>query len=161
MEGVLGPIAARLDANVRVVRGTAFVPGTVNASSQTDQFVALPASANGVFAGIAAEDFFETGFSFTSGTDPSTVTGTTPASPYNLQGKRISIVRKGRFPLIAAGAIADRAYVKIADTFGRVTAVGGEAAGTVVNVIGQALHPTSAVNDTVQVDVAPFSYTHN
>src|SRR2546422_5935212 len=87
MEGVLGPVAARLDANVRVVRGTALVPGTVNTSSQADSYVALPAAANGVFAGVAAEDFFETGFAFASGTDPSTVNGTTPAAPYNLDRK--------------------------------------------------------------------------
>jgi hypothetical protein len=158
MEGVLGPLAARLDANVRIVRGTAFVPGTVNTSSQADYYVALPAAANGVFAGVAAEDFFETGYTYTAGTDPSTVNGTTPAAPYNLSGKRVAIVRRGRFPMLAAGAIADRAFVKIADTSGRVTAVGGEAAGTIVNVVGQAMHPASAVNDYVFVDIAPFVY---
>lgn len=158
MEGVLGPVAARLDANVRVVRGTALVPGTVNTSSQADSYVALPAAANGVFAGVAAEDFFETGFAFASGTDPSTVNGTTPAAPYNLATKRIAIVRRGRLPMTAAGAIADRAFVKIADTTGRVTAVGGESAGTIVNVIGQAMHPAAAVNDFVYVDIAPFVY---
>lgn len=158
MEGVLGPIAARLDANVRVVRGTALVPGTVNTSNQADYFIALPSGANGVVAGAAAEDFFETGYAYTAGTDPSTVNGTAPASPYNLSGKRIAVVRRGRFPMLAAGAIADRAFVKIADTTGRVTAVGGEAAGTIVNVVGQAMHPAAAANDYVYVDIAPFVY---
>lgn len=160
MEGNLGPIAARLDTNVRVVRGTVMTPGTVNTSTQSDIYVALPSGANGVFAGVAAEDFLETGYKFDSTVDPSTVTGTTPVLPYDLQGKRIPIVRRGRFPLIAAGSIADRSFVKIADHYGRVTAVGGESSGTVVNVVGQALHPASAVNDIVEVDVHPFVYIH-
>ncbi len=161
MEAVLGPIAAKLDANVRVVRGACMVPGTVNTSTQFDVFAALPAAANGVFLGAASEDRFETGFKFDSNTDPTTVTGTTPAAPYNLQAKPIGLVRRGRFPLIAAGAIALGVYVKIGDTFGRVTAVGGEAAGTVVQVVGQALNVTGAANDIVEVDIAPFAYTHN
>src|SRR3989442_4226557 len=105
MEGVLGPVNRGLDGNVRVVRGTALGPVTVNTSSQADSYVALPAAANGVFAGAAAEDFFETGFAFASGTDPSTVNGTTPAAPYNLATKRIAIVRRGRLPMIAAGPV--------------------------------------------------------
>src|SRR5947209_12794521 len=106
MIGNLGPISAKLDGNIRVVRGTCLVPGTVNTSTQADQFVKLPTAANGVFAGAAGEDLFEPGFSMDSGTDPTTVTGTTPAN-YNFTGRRISIIRLGRFPLIAGAAIVD------------------------------------------------------
>ncbi len=155
MEGNLGPLAAKLDANVRVVRGTALGPGTVNTSTQFDVFVAIPTAANGKFLGSASEDLFETGFKFDATVDPTTVTGTTPAAPYNLLGKRIGLVRKGRFPMIAAGVIALGDEVNISDAFGRVKTV-SEAVGTVVNVIGQALTPAAAANDIVEVDVAPY-----
>lgn len=157
MEGNLGPIAARLDANVRVVRGTALSPGTVNTSTQADVYVKVTptAAGNDPFLGAAAEDFFETGFKFDATVDPTTVTGTTPASPYNLSGKRIGLVRKGRFPMIAAGAISLGDEVNSADQYGRVKTV-NEVAGTKVYVIGQALTPASAANDIVEVDVAPY-----
>ncbi len=155
MEGNIGPIAVRLDANVRVVRGTALGPGTVNTSTQSDVYAAIPTAANGKFLGAAAEDLFETGYKFDATVDPSTVTGTTPASPYNLLGKRIGLVRKGRFPMIAAGAISLGDEVNIADNVGRVKTV-NEAGGTLVFVIGHALTPASAANDIVEVDVAPY-----
>lgn len=157
MEGNLGPLAAKLDANVRVVRGTALGPGTVNTSTQSDVFVAIPTAANGKFLGAAAEDLLETGFKFDSTVDPTTVTGTTPASPYNLSGKRIGLVRKGRFPMIAASAISLGDFVNIADANGRVKTV-SEGAGTVIQAIGQALTPAAAANDIVEVDIQPFTY---
>jgi hypothetical protein len=155
MEAVLGPIAAKLDTNVRVVRGTALSTPTVNTSTQFDRWVGLPSGQNAVFEGVAAEDFVETGFSYVAGTDPSTVTGTTPAAPYNLQGKRISAVLRGMFPMLAAGAITQGAPVIIADAFGRVQPASVLAAGSNANVVGKAKTPAAAVNDYVYVDVAP------
>ncbi len=156
MQAVLGPIAGKLDTNVRVVRGTALSTPTVNTSTQSDRWVGLPSAQNAVFEGVAAEDFFETGFSYTSGTDPSTVTGTTPASPYNLQGKRISTALRGYFPMLAAGAISQGAPVIIADAFGRVQPASVLGAGSNANVIGKAKTPASALNDYVFVDIAPY-----
>ncbi len=155
MEAVLGPIAAKLDTNVRVVRGTALSTPTVNTSTQYDRWVGLPSAQNAVFDGAAAEDFFETGYTYTSGTDPSTVTGTTPAAPYNLQGKRISIALRGVLPMLAAGAISQGAPVIIADAFGRVQPASVLASGSNANVVGKAKTPASAVNDYVFVDIAP------
>ncbi len=157
MEGNIGPISARLDASVRVVRGAVLGPGTVNTSTQADVFTAVPTAANGKVLGAAAEDLFEPGFKFDSTVDPTTVIGTAPTSPYNLQGKRIGLVRKGRFPCIASGAISLGDVVNIADAFGRVKTV-NEAAGTVINAVGIALTPASAANDIVEVDVAPYIY---
>lgn len=159
MEGTLGPFAAKLDANVRVVRGTCLSPGVVNTSTQFDTFAALPAGQNAVFLGAAAEDRFETGFAYVAGTDPSTVTGTTPASPYNLATKPIGVVRRGRFPLIAFnGNIKQGDAVVIADAFGRVQSYRDFAAGQDLNSVGVALNPSSATNDIVEVDVGPFHY---
>jgi len=161
LQGVLGPIAFKMDSNVRVVRGACMVKSVTNSSTQQNQYAALPAAANGVFIGAAAEDLFEPGYFYTAGTDPTTVTGTTPGGNYNLQGRPIALVRKGVFPLIASGVINQGDFVKIADIYGRVQSVGGEAAGTLVNVVGQAMHATAAANDLVYVDVAPCQYTHN
>ncbi len=155
--GNLGPLAFKLDANVRVVRGTAMVKSVTNSSNQSDQFAALPAGANGVFIGAAAEDFFEPNFFYAAGTDPTTVTGTTPGGNYTLTKKPISVIRKGVFPLIASGVINQGDFVNIADAFGRVKTV-NEAVGTVVTVVGQALHATAAANDLVYVDIQPFTY---
>ncbi len=155
MQGILGPIGARLDANTRVVRGTAFTKPATNTSTQADLYVGLPAGANVAFEGAAAEDFLEPGFKFDSGVDPSTVTGTAPTSPYNFAGKRISIVKRGIFPMIAAGVIAQGDEVNIADAFGRVKTV-NEIAGTAVHVVGKATRPTGAANDIVYVDIAPY-----
>jgi len=157
MEGNIGPIAVRLDANVRLVRGTVLGPGTVNTSTQSDVYAAIPAAANGKILGVTSEDFFETGFKFDATVDPSTVIGTTPAPPYNLLAKRVGLVRKGRFPCIAASAIALGDVVNIADAFGRVKTV-SEAVGTLINALGIALTPASAANDIVEVDVAPYIY---
>ncbi len=155
MQGVLGPIGARLDANTRVVRGTAFTKPVTNTSTQADLYVGLPAGANVAFEGAAAEDFLEPGFKFDAGVDPSTVTGTAPAAPYVFTGKRISVVKRGIFPMIAAGVIAQGDEVNIADATGRVKTV-SEAVGTLVFVIGKATRPTGAANDIVYVDIAPY-----
>ncbi len=155
MEGVLGPTAAKLDTNVRVVRGTALAKPTVNTSTQFDKWVGLPASQNAAFEGTAAEDFFETGFAYTAGTDPTTVTGTTPTSPYNLQGRRISLALRGIFPMLAAGVINQGDFVIIADAFGRVQPYTALPVGQVANLVGKAKTPASAANDYVFVDIAP------
>src|SRR5712692_4569630 len=156
MEAVLVPSAAKLDTNVRVVRGTAFSTPSVNTSTQFDYWVGLPSGQNAVFEGAAAEDFFETGYTYTAGTDPSTVTGTTPAAPYILQGKRVAVVKRGMFPMLAAGAITQGAPVIIADAFGRVQPASVLSSGSNANVIGKAKNPASAVNDYVFVDIAPY-----
>ncbi len=155
MEGVLGPVAAKLDTNVRVVRGTALSTPTVNTSTQADRWVGLPSGQNAVFEGCAAEDFFETGYTYTAGTDPSTVTGTTPAAPYNLQGRRVATVLRGVFPMLASQAISQGVQVIIADAFGRVQPASVLSAGSNANVVGKAKTPASAINDYVFVDVAP------
>jgi hypothetical protein len=155
MEGVLGPIAAKLDTNVRVVRGTALSTPSVNTSTQYDRWVGLPSGQNAVFEGAAAEDFFETGYAYTAGTDPSTITGTTPAAPYNLQGRRISIALRGVLPMLAAAAIGQGALVIIADAFGRVQPASVLASGSNANIVGKAKTPASAVNDYIFVDIAP------
>src|ERR1039458_8542016 len=124
MEGNLGPIAATLDVNMRLVRGMCLVLGTVTTSTQSMAYVEPPGAAsgslgalgtggiNGVFAGVVAEDLFETGFSMSAEVDPTTVIGTIPQSPSTLLNKNVAIVRRGRFPLIASGIIAHGGFVK-------------------------------------------------
>src|SRR2546422_4586012 len=136
MQATLGPIARKMDANVRIVRGSALIPGSVNTSTQIDKYVKLPTAANGVFAGLAADDTFEPGFNYTAGTDPSTINGVAPGAPYDLSKQPISVILLGVFQnALASAAVADGAFVKIADTTGRLVAVGGEGAGVVVNAI--------------------------
>jgi hypothetical protein len=151
MAGINGlALGFRADANVRVSKYTVMVQSSANTSTQAQQFAALPGGANapGVL-GVLTDHFVEPNYFVPQGTDPTTVTGTTPAL-YNLQGRGLTLQVNGVARCIAAGPINQGQLVNVADNFGRVKAV-NEAAGTTVFPVGQALHNVSAANDIVQV----------
>ena len=70
----------------------------------------------------------------------------------------------GRNPILgpavgtAAAALSAGSFVKVADATGQLQAVGGEAASTVVEVVGIALTSASAAGDTFDLAVVPFRY---
>jgi len=151
----IDPIGALLDANKRVVRGTAMGLPSTNTSTQTAFYVALPTGQNVACEGVMVEDAVETGFSLTSTTDPTTVTGTTPASPYDLRKRSWALARDGRVWCIAYdGNINQGDMVIIGDTYGRVQSSTAIAAGNTVNVVGRALNKSNAANDAILVDLA-------
>jgi hypothetical protein len=142
----------RSDGNVRINKFTALVQSTANPSTQSQQFAAVPAGANapGVL-GVTVEHFVEPNYFVPQGTNPTTVTGTTPTL-YNLEGRGLTLQLNGVARCIAASPINQGQLVNIADNYGRVKAV-NEAAGTTVYPVGLAMHNVVNVNDIVQVEL--------
>jgi hypothetical protein len=68
-------------------------------------------------------------------------------------GSGVSVRTLGEAECLAASAIAVGDPVNIADAAGRVKAVGGEAAGTVINLVGDAVTAATAAGDIVTVDL--------
>jgi len=142
----------RADASVRVFKFSAMVQSTANTSTQSQQFAAVPGGPNapGVL-GVTIEHFVEPNFFVPQGTNPTTVTGTTPTL-YNLENRGMTLQVNGVARCIAASPINQGQLVNIADNYGRVKAV-NEAAGTTVYPVGMALHNVVNVNDFVQVEL--------
>jgi hypothetical protein len=142
----------RADANVRINKFTALVQSTANSSTQSQQFAAVPGAANAAgVLGVTVEHFVEPNYFVTQGTDPTTVTGSTPLL-YNLQNRGLTLQVNGVARCLAAGPIAQGQVVNIADHYGRVKAL-NEAAGTTVYPVGMALHNVTNANDVVQVEL--------
>jgi hypothetical protein len=142
----------RADANVRIYKFTALVQSTANVSTQSQQFAAVPGGPNapGVL-GVTVEHFVEPNYFVPGGTNPTTVTGSTPTL-YNLQNRGLTLQLNGVARCVAAGPINQGQLVNVADNYGRVKAV-NEAAGTTVYPVGMALHNVSNVNDVQQVEL--------
>ena len=154
MAGAMNGLALgfRADANVRINKFTALVQSTANTSTQSQQFAAVPAASNapGVL-GVTIEHFVEPNYFVPQGTNPTTVTGTTPTL-YNLQNRGVTLQVNGIARCIASGPINQGQLVNVADSYGRVKAV-NEAAGTTVYPVGMALHNVTNVNDVVQIEL--------
>lgn len=149
MAGINGcTVAFRAQANKRIAKFSALVKDTAD-TTQNQQYAGLPGAANAPgFMGVTTEHFVEPNYFVPQGTDPSTVTGTTPVL-YNLVGRAITVQDMGIARFYSASAINQGDAVNIADVYGRVKTA-TEAAGT-VNRIGYAQNTTSAVNDVVEV----------
>jgi len=142
----------RADANARISKFTAVVQSTANPSTQSQQFAALPAAANAAgVLGVTIEHFVEPNYFVPQGTDPTTVTGSTPVL-YNLANRGLTLQVNGIARCLAAGPINQGQLVNIADHFGRVKAV-NESTGTTVYPVGMALHNVTNANDVVQVEL--------
>lgn len=74
-------------------------------------------------------------------------------------GKALPLVILGPAVGTAASAITAGTFVKVAGATGQLQAVGGEAAGTVVEVVGLALTAAAAAGDNFDLAVVPFRYT--
>jgi argininosuccinate lyase len=105
----------RSDANVRVHKFTVMVKSTANTSNQKTQYAAVPAAQNAAgILGVLAEHFVEPNFFVSQGTDPTTVTGTTPTL-YNMQNRGMSVQVNGVARGIAAAAIAQMHLSRFAE----------------------------------------------
>ncbi len=154
MAGINGlTISFRAQANARIAKFTALVADTAD-TTQNQQFAGLPAAANAPkFIGVTLDHFVEPNYFVPQGTDPSTVTGTTPVL-YNLTGRGLTTQINGiaRFYAGVAG-INQEDVLNIADVYGRVKTA-TEAAGT-INRIGYAQNKTANINDVVEVRIDP------
>jgi hypothetical protein len=151
----IDPLGALLDSNVRVLRGTAMTTPTTNTSDQVHFFVAVPSAQNQKCEGVMVEDAVETGYPLAATANPTTVTGTTPASPYDLRKRSWALARHGRVWCIAYdGNIVQGDLLIIADAYGRVQrSTGVIGSGQEANLVGRALNNSNAANDLIQVDL--------
>ena len=154
MAGLNGIVdSVRSAANVRIYKYTALIK-SASTTTQNKIFGALPTAKNsGAFLGVTIEHFFEPNFFVPQGTDPTTVTGTTPVI-YNLQGKvvGIQITGEARFILSADGAVSQGDSLAVADAFGRVNNLTNLAlSGTGIFVVGIAMNSASVTNDILIV----------
>jgi hypothetical protein len=154
MAGLGGLVLAfKADANVRIAKFTVLVKSVTNTSTQTARFAAVPSGANAAgIVGVTIEHFVEPNYFVKEGTDPSTVTGTTPTL-YNLQGRPVQLQMNGYAKCYAAGAVNQGDELLVADAYGRVNNIAnlGIASGTKVYVVGIAQNSTVNVNDVVEV----------
>jgi len=150
------------DANKRILAHTALVQGTGTASAFHGVYVKLPAAANaGPVVCVTELNFFEPNyFGYAKGTDPTTVTGSTPVL-YDMSGKVIAGLVSGLTLVWSAAAISAGDLVIIADVYGRVK-TNDVAANTLVNPVGIAQHAVTAANHLVEVllDFSPRLVTH-
>jgi hypothetical protein len=74
------------------------------------------------------------------------------------QGSAAAVRVMGTTIAIAGGAVAKDVKLKI-DASGQVSATGGEAAGTVVNVVGRSLQAATTAGDQIEVLIEKYQYT--
>lgn len=173
MPGINGHTATgRLSTNVRVAKYAALLTDAVN-SLQNKYFVSLPPSvtpwlvgASGVYApaGVTFQNYYEPNFFTAEDTNPTTVTGTTPANGYVLggtgvqdNGPGIAFQYDGRARLQAGagGTINAGDVLVIADQYGRVQNLANLSitVGTVVWAIGTAVGQSTATNQVIMADI--------
>ncbi|MGH9406345.1 MAG: hypothetical protein ACRD3D_10990 [Terriglobia bacterium] len=153
MAGINGlALAFRAQQNQRIYKFSVLVKDTAD-TTQNQQYAGLPATANapGVM-GVLTEHFVEPNYFVPQGTNPATVTGTTPVL-YNLAGRGLPLQVNGVARCIAAGAVSQGDVLVVADNYGRVNNTGNLslAAGTKIFPVGVAQNSTQNANDTVSV----------
>jgi hypothetical protein len=157
MAGINGlALGFRSDANVRIYKFTALVKSTANTSNQQHRYAALPGASNAAgVLGVSVEHFVEPNYFVPEGTNPTTVTGTTPVL-YDMEGRALTLQVNGVARCLAAGAVNQGDLLVIADAYGRVnnTANLSISAGTKVYPVGIAQNQTSDANDVVEVLLA-------
>lgn len=143
----------RSDANVRIHKFTVLVKSSTNTSTQKAIYAAVPAGQNGAgVLGVLTEHFVEPNYFVAQGTNPTTVTGTTPTL-YNLASRGMTLQVNGVARCLAAGAINQGDTLIVADNSGRVQSLSGAglASGTTAYTVGTAQHGVSNANDVVLV----------
>jgi len=157
----------RLSASKRIAKFSALISDSSDSGNITGAlYCSLPSGQNvGPVAGVTVEHYVEPNQFYPQDTDPSTITGTTPASPYAslLGGTNPAVADIG--PTLqyagqarcyaASGNITAGALVCIADAYGRVdtpTSL-GISAGNKVYPVGIARSKSTKVNDVVLVEL--------
>ena len=85
--GNQGVTAAKLDVDIRCLRGTVMGLPVYNLSTESDRYMGLPAGFNAVPMGVLGQDVVEPGYQLTSEMwlDPVTgtpINGSTPPAPF-------------------------------------------------------------------------------
>jgi hypothetical protein len=163
----------RLSVNKRIAKYACLILDPTN-STQTSWFCKLPTSASpgtpwtqAPLAGVAIYNFFEPNFFAAQDTDPTTITGTTPTSPYVLGGTGVQDNGPGitlqydgeaRVQLSADGAVSDGDVLLIADVYGRVNnpANLSVSTGTYCYQVGIAIGKGTNENDVLWARILPI-----
>ncbi|MGH7866222.1 MAG: hypothetical protein ACREP9_00995 [Candidatus Dormibacteraceae bacterium] len=153
MSGMNGlTISFRAQANVRIAKYTVLVKDTAD-TTQNQQYAALPGVVNAAgVLGVTIDHFVEPNYFVPQGTNPATVTGTTPLL-YNLAGRSIAVQVNGIARCYTAGVVNQGDQLVVADAYGRVNSLANLsiAAGTKIYPVGIAQNSTQNVNDVVMV----------
>ena len=155
----------RLNQSVRVAKFTPLISDPTDTGTTTGKiFAALATAANqGPVKGVTIEHWLEPNTFYVEDTDPSTITGTTPSSPYQNfmggvnadNGPTVQYTGQARVYAGAAG-IHDGDVVVIGDAYGRVNNATNLAiaAGTTLYPVGIAVTESTAINDVILVNLS-------
>jgi hypothetical protein len=162
----------RLSASVRVAKYCALMEDSTDTTGITGAlFCKVPTGSNvGPVQGVTIEHWVEPNQFYAEDTDPSTITGTTPASPYasmlggtgNQIGPTLQYSGQARCYSASGAVITAGQVVVIADVYGRIDsavhlAISG---GTKTYPVGIARSAASGTNIVVLVELnfLPMSY---
>jgi hypothetical protein len=161
----------RLSTSVRVAKFTALIMDTTDTTEITGAIYSkVPTGSNqGPVQGVTIEHWVEPNQFYQEDTDPSTITGTTPASPYASMLGGLSPIQigptlqiTGQCRCYAAAAFAAGKILVIADAYGRVNTCGNLsiATTTLIYPVGIAVTAAAAINDVVLVNLMmiPIAY---
>lgn len=155
----------RLTTSVQVAKFTALIGSSADTTSTTGAiYAALPTGSNqGPVKGVTFEHWLAPNTFYQEDTDPSTITGVTPPSPYATflggtstdNGPTLQINGQARC-YAQGGTINDGDVVVIADAYGRVNSPANLsiAGGTKIYPVGIARTKATAINDVIFVDLS-------
>ena len=168
--GNQGVTAAKLDVDIRCLRGTVMGLPVYNLSTESDRYMGLPAGFNAVPMGVLGQDVVEPGYQLTSEMwlDPvagTPINGSTPPAPFisgacNSGGVPLGLASGRAFELITSASemefiaadltITQECLLVIADAYGRVTNATNVEVGTPINAVGRAKYAPTAVNQRIR-----------
>jgi hypothetical protein len=150
---------------VQVAKFTALIGSSADTTSTTGAiYQALPTGSNqGPVKGVTIEHWLAPNTFYAEDTDPTTITGVTPPSPYQTflggtntdNGPTVQISGQARCYAGAGGTINDGDVVVIADAYGRVQNAANLSisGGTKIYPVGIARTKATAANDVLLVDL--------
>lgn len=157
----------QLTTSVRVAKFTALIGSSSDTTTTVGAiYVAVPTGSNqGPVKGVTTEMYVEPNQFYMEDTDPSTITGTTPAAPYTnmlggtsgqvVNGPTVQYTGQARCYAGAGGTIHDGDIVVIADAYGRVQNPTNLSidSGTTLYPVGIARSEATAENNVLLVDL--------
>lgn len=173
MSGIDGHVRTyRLNASVRIAKFSALIVDAADTTTVAGAlFAKLPTASNqGPVQGITIEHWLEPNAFYAEDTDPSTITGTTPAPPYATMlggtgiqiGPALMYSGQARCYAAAGAVITAGQVVVIADAFGRIDSAVhlAIAGGTKTYPVGIARSASAGVNSVVLVELnfLPMNY---
>jgi hypothetical protein len=162
----------RLSTSVRVAKFSALISDSTDTTTTVGAiFAKVPTGSNsGPCVGVTLNHWVEPNQFYQEDTDPSTITGTTPASPYasmlggtsNDIGPTVQYTGQARCYAASGATITAGQIVVIADVYGRIDSAShlAIAGGTKIYPVGIARTAASATNVVVLVELVflPIAY---